>query len=194
MLIYLVSGNEGGWAELGDGFISAQDAELGADAILLVGAGSAGPGEFQRVSAPRVATSRNGRVTGAYSFWVGDLGVKAHVAQVDDYNLDAPRRGNSPDGMERLVNALDAEAALIDGLGELKEEEARRTITDRTAGLAEGIDKNDLKRAFHSTTTHSRSILVNGRQSWLQRDLTDLLNTTGPIAALRLNCQVVAHL
>jgi hypothetical protein len=193
VLIYLVSGNEGGSAELGDDFISAQHAKLGADAILLVGAGSAGPGEFQRVSAPRVATSRNGRVTGAYSFWVGDLGVKAHVAQVDDYNLDAPRRGNSPDGMERLVNALDAEAALIDGLGELKEEEARRTITDRTAGLAEGIDKNDLKRAFHSMTTYSRSILVNVRQGGLQRDLTAFLNSRGPIADLRVNGKVVSQ-
>ena len=84
---------------------------------------------------PLVAVKRSGRVNGGYAYWVGDLGVKAQVALGDDYSRDSPRRGIGSDGMERMLNAQDVAEELIDGLNELKEDEARRTVSDLSTGL-----------------------------------------------------------
>jgi hypothetical protein len=197
VLNYLVSGNEGGRLERGDDMISAQNARLEENAILLVGPGTvedgAGGGDSQEVLAPRVATWKNGRETGGYAFWVGDLGVKAHVAQVDEYSLDNPRRGNSPDGMERLVNAQDTAEEKIAGLGELDDDEARRTVSHKTLGLAQNIDKDDMKVAYHHITTNSKAVLANVRQGGLQRDLTAFLHSRGRISDLRANGRIVSQ-
>ena len=61
--------------------------------------------------------------------------MKAQVALGDDYSRDSPRRGIGSDGMERMLNAQDVAEELIDGLNELKEDEARRTVSDLSTGL-----------------------------------------------------------
>ena len=199
VLSYLVSGNEGGKAELGENdLIDALDAQLENDAILLVGPGTVetggGAGDFEEVRAPRVSTlNKSGRETGGYAYWIGDLGVKAHVAQVDEYSDENPSRGNSPDGMERLVNAQDAAGERVDGLGKLEADEAYKTVTDNTLGLAQDIDKEDMKRAFHHVTTVSKAVLANVRQGGLQRDLTAFVQSRGRIPDLRANGKLVSQ-
>lgn len=172
---YLVSGNEGGRAQLGANLLDAIDARF-EDGIRLVSSGSV-LNRDEEVSAPRVATRRGGRRTGSYSFWIGDLGAKAPAGLIDHFAADAPRRGAGAEGMERLLNAQDAQEEMVTGLGEVEESEARRLVSDSTLGLAEKIDGTEVKRAFHHSTIWSKAVLANVRQPGLQRDLTAYLNT-----------------
>ena len=65
---------------------------------LLVGPGTmgtaaGGSGDSKNVVAKRVPTLDGTREVGAYAYWVGDLGIKANVGQVDRYQDNDPARG-----------------------------------------------------------------------------------------------------
>lgn len=189
VLSYLVSGNEGG---NGDEIISAVEVELPPNAITVVGPGSVSRTQDE-VKVLRVPTTDgNNEENGAYAFWVGDLGVKAHVALTDHYAYAYPRRGGGPRGMERLVNPQDVEESLIPGIRKLRAGESRRLISDRTIGLASRNTTKTFQFAFHDMTTWSRSVLANVREGGLQRDLTAFLHSNGRISDLQSDTEVLS--
>lgn len=200
VLAYLVSGNEGGRDRTGgEAYLDAVDTKLGEeDAIVLVGSGTlgkagAGGDQAGRVVAKRVPTIEGDREVGAYAYWVGDMGVKVNVGQVDRYREDDPRPGGSPDGMERLVNAQDTAEELVEGFGQIAENENERIFSERSVLLATGVEKENAKARFHDITQGSRSVMTNVRQGGLQRDLTAYLNSpTGKIPDLVVQGERIA--
>ena len=197
ILSYLISGNEGGRAELGVDLIEAEAWE--GDQIELVGDGTVATTE-EHVVAPRVST-RNDKdlVTGGYAYWVGDLGVRANVAMVDAYSLDSPVRGPNPDGMERLLNPQDTAAKQLDGINnDLTDEEVRKLFSRKTVELTDGVPSREnavrKKRAFHHLTTQSKAVLCNVRQGGLLRDLTAYIHDRrGTIRDLRADGRIVSQ-
>lgn len=184
VLNYLVSGNEGGKAQRGEDFQDAVNSSLGEDGILLLGEGTLGeeaPTE-QQVYARRVRIydgKADGLQRGSYAWWVSDLGVKANVAIVDPFQDEKPDPQGGGSGYERMLNALDGAEEKITGLGELEEDDARRTFTKNTLSLAQSMEDEAVKARFHDITTNSRSVLVNVRQGRLLRDLTVFLDSRG---------------
>lgn len=174
---YLVSGNEGGREQKGEAeFLDARDADL-EEQIVLVGPGTLGTDDDSKeVVAPLVSTFQGARKTGGYAWWVGDLGIKACVGQVDRYHAANPQRGGSADGMERLVNAQDTAEEQVEGLGNIKEDEAEKIFSEQSVALPRGVEKKEAQAHFHEITQGSRSVLTNVRQGGLQRDLTVYLN------------------
>lgn len=186
VLTYLVSGNEGGRAELAEALINAEKGDEGVENIKLVGEGSVNKTE-EYVHAPRVATKdNNNRETGGYSYWIGDLGVKANVALADPYSDIPPKRGNDPDGMQRLLNPQDTAAKQIEGINDdLDVEDKRKLVTQKMIELTDGQPSREnaekKKAGFHHMTTSSKSVLANVRQGGLLRDLTAYLQSRGEI-------------
>lgn len=184
VLNYLVSGNEGGKIQRADSFQDAVNSSLGEDGILLLGKGTLGeeaPTD-QQVYARRVRIydgKADGLQRGSYAWWVSDLGVKANVAVVDPYQSEKPTPQGGAKGMERMLNALDGAEEKITGMGELSEEDARKTFSNNTLTLAEGMEKEGVMENFHHITANSRSVLTNVRQGRLLRDLTAFLDARG---------------
>lgn len=200
VLAYLVSGNEGGRDQLGEeNFLDAVTTKLPTDEqIVLVGPGTlgeaaAGSGDSRQVVAKRIPTRKDSREVGAYAYWVGDLGIKANVGQVDRHQDNTPRRGGNADGMERLLNAQDTAEEFVANLGTIAAGEADRIISEQSIALAQGVAKENAQARFHDITQGSRSVLTNVRQGGLQRDLTAFLNSpTGKIPDLTVSRERIA--
>ncbi|MBN8456887.1 MAG: hypothetical protein J0M04_03510 [Verrucomicrobia bacterium] len=182
VLAYLVSGNEGvrtGKAD--DGYLDALGTRLSEkERVVLVGPGTLGNQAFdsgtdRQVVAKRVPTFRDERKSGAYAFWVGDLGVKANVGLVDRHH-DSVAEPGSPNGSQRLLNAQDTASEYAGGLGRIKENEAERMCSEQSIALAKEVTKPKAQPLFHDITRESRSVLTNVRHGGLQRDLTVYLN------------------
>ena len=197
VLSYLVSGNEGGRAELGADLIEALVWD-GEDQIELVADGTVSTTE-EYVVAPRVATRDDyGRETGGYAYWIGDLGVRANVGLVDAYALDDPTRGQKADGMERILNPQDTSAKELDGINEdLTDDEVRKLVSRKTVELTDGQPSREnalrKKRAFHHMTTQSKSVLCNVRQGGLLRDLTAYIHSRGAVRGLQADGRTVSQ-
>ena len=200
VLAYLVSGNEGGRDQVGEeNFLNAVTTKLPADEqIVLVGPGTlgdaaGGSGDSKQVVAKRIPTMKGSREVGAYAYWVGDMGIKASVGQVDRYNGVDPQRGGNADGMERLLNAQDTAEEFVGDLGSIAVDEADRIVSEQSISLAQGVDKDSARAHFHDITQGSRSVLTNVRQGGLQRDLTAFLNSpTGKIPDLTVSGERIA--
>ena len=202
VLAYLVSGNEGGRDQVGEGtFLDAVTTELPADEqIVLVGPGTLGDAvggsvDSKQVVAKRVPTmdGTGTREVGAYAYWVGDMGIKASLGQVDRYHEIDPQRGGDAGGMERLLNAQDTAEEFVTGLGSIAVDESDRIVSEQSIALAQGVNKDSARAHFHDITQGSRSILTNVRQGGLQRDLTAFLNSPdGEIPDLTVDGEPIA--
>ena len=202
VLAYLVSGNEGGRDQVGEGtFLDAVTTELPADEqIVLVGPGTLGDAvggsvDSKQVVAKRVPTmdGTGTREVGAYAYWVGDMGIKASLGQVDRYHEIDPQRGGDAGGMERLLNAQDTAEEFVTGLGSIAVDESDRIVSEQSIALAQGVNKDSARAHFHDITQGSRSILTNVRQGGLQRDLTAFLNSPdGKIPDLTVGEDLIA--
>ncbi|MEE2734446.1 MAG: hypothetical protein VYC57_03720, partial [Verrucomicrobiota bacterium] len=197
VLSYLVSGNEGGRVELGVDLIEAEAWE--GEQIELVGDGTVATTE-EYVVAPRVTTRNDkDRETGGYAYWIGDLGVRANIAMVDAYSLDAPARGPNPDGMERLLNPQDTAGKQLEGINnDLTDQEVRKLFSRKTVELTDGVPSREnalrKKKAFHHMTTQSKAVLCNVRQGGLLRDLTAFVHDRrGTIRDLRADGRIVSQ-
>lgn len=182
VLNYLVSGNEGG-RDRGDQsppWLDARSADLGGDAIRLVGKGSvADPAEEVLVKRIPVQSQTGG----TYAYWVGDLGVKALVGRGDAHGGQA--LGGGADGLERMVHSQDVEEELLPDFGSIGKDETQRVISRATLNLLPTVTDLGPKKNYHAITAHSRSVLANVRDGGLQRDLTAYLQSTGSIPELR---------
>ena len=189
---YLVSGNEGGKEKMTGRrrFLDALNANLGDDneQVNLVGPGSVND-KLDQVYVKRVATEKekllpNGtreyRDLGGYGFWIGSLGAKAAVS-VADRHRDTAIDYSRGDGVQRLINAQDVEAAVIDGIADVVEGEAAKLITLNTMALVHKKNKEGIKDNFHTITGYSRGVLANVRDGGLKRDLTAYLIGDGSI-------------
>lgn len=182
---FLVSGNEGsrGRGRRPAGWLDARNAELGQEAVVLVGGGSVAE-PAARVEVKRVALGISSASTaaGSYAFWVGDLGVKANVALADAHRGKDP--GTGAGGLERMVHAQDAEEELAGSFGRIGADEAGRVASYPTFDLLDGVAEDGTRRHFHDLTVYSRSVLANVRDGGLQRDLSAYLQGSGTIAPL----------
>jgi hypothetical protein len=202
VLAYLVSGNEGGRKRTGNqAFLDAVTTKLTPkEEIVLVGPGTlgaaaAGSGDSKNVVAKRIPTRNSTREVGAYAYWVGDLGIKANVGQVDRHQQGNPQRGADAAGMERLLNAQDIAEEFVanPNLGTIAVDETDRIVSEQSVALAKGVAKNNAQAHFHDITQSSRSVLTNVRQGGLQRDLTAFLNSpTGKVPDLVMDGARVA--
>lgn len=199
VLAYLVSGNEGTRASKPESaFIDALTTRLPEnETIVLVGPGTLGSeavasGTAKQVVAKRVSTTDGSRPSGAYAYWVGDVGVKANVVQVDRFSSTKPKPG-AADGMQRLLNAQDTAEEMILGFGRIEDSEAARICSEKSIGLAKETPKPKVQARFHDITRESRSVLANVRLGGLQRDLTAYLNDAdGKIPELKVAGKQVA--
>ena len=157
------------------------------NSILLVGAGSAGdqdtdtddPAALRRVRAGLVELPREAAqnfAPGAYSWWVGDEGVKARI------NLPAPAPTEAvPEATLLSMHAATSQRA---GLGwsprlAAAEEDAakgRRWLTTAMLStIVGGPPAQDVKPSFHHLTTWSAGVLADVRAGGLKKDLSLLL-------------------
>ena len=191
---YLVSGNEGGKGKMSGKrqFLDAINANLGNgdEQVNIVGPGSVNNLDDQvfvkRVSTEKEKLLPNGtkdyRDLGGYGFWVGSLGAKAAVS-VADTHREKTIDGKGG-GIQRLINAQDVEAAVIDGIADVVEDEAAKLITLNTMALVHPRNKEAIKDNFHNITGYSRGVLANVRDGGLKRDLTAYILSDGSIPDL----------
>ena len=192
---YLVSGNEGGKDRMTGRrlFLDAINAELGndEDQINLVGSGSVNDLD-DHVYVKRIPTEKekllpNGtkeyRETGGYGYWIGSHGAKAAVS-VADRHRDIESDFKNGKGVQRLINAQDVEAAVIDDIADVVEDEAAKLITLNTMALVHSRNQAGIKNNFHNITGYSRGVLTNTRDGGLKRDLTAYLSGNGTISDL----------
>ncbi len=165
----------------------------GEEAVLLVGAGTAGDADVSGyVAAPLVninvspATvpgldpSGSAVRLGRYAYWIGDEGVKARLNGVDPYvtptqamkdaDIDA-----APDSVYRLMAPQRLGVEQIAGLAQYPVNDDRlRQVVDlnQAAMLAPGPAGAAFQAAFHDVTSASVSVLADGLRGGLKRDLT----------------------
>ena len=199
VLMYLVSGNEGGKQQKGAAFLDAIDSILQEDEkVTMVSIGTYGTKKEadttpKDVFAKGVNIRNDDRIDGRYAWWVGDMGVKANVGLVDRYSGIAPQRGGNSDGMERLMNPQDTGEEYMQGMNEFNDDAREKMFSEQTVSVPANIDKIDAQARFHDLTVGTRSVLTNVRQGGLQRDLTVYLHSpTGVIPDLRAQGHISA--
>lgn len=164
-----------------------------ADAVLLVGAGTAGAAAASGyVAAPLVdinvspATVPGLDPTGAdvrlgrYAYWIGDESVKARLNVADPYvtPTDAMAAENvdpAPDSVYRLMAPQRLGVEQIAGLEQypVNGSKVRQVLELNQAGLvAPGLDRTALQAVFHDVTSASFSVVADGLRGGLKRDLT----------------------
>ena len=163
------------------------------DAVLLVGAGSAGDTDASGyVAAPLVDISVAAATVpgmdpdgadvrlGRYAYWIGDEGVKARLNVVDPYvtPTDAMKVADvdpAPDSVYRLMAPQRLGVEQIAGLAQypVNTEKLRQVLELNQAALMEaGPGRAALQAAFHDVTSDSFSVLADGLRGGLKRDLT----------------------
>ena len=187
----LVSGNEGGQARASEYLRASEDLPGDEeDQVTVVGEGSVGT-KADDTDYVRVKKVRKADLTGAYGYWVGDLGVKANVGLVDRHSDQRVSQGRA-DGMERLYNAQKVEAEVMEGMNKINEEDAAKIVSQSSLVLAAGAAKEDVQKLFHETTADSLGIMVNVRDGGLKRDLTHYLEE-GAVADLNVGGEIVSR-
>ena len=177
LLAQLVSGNENGIR-----YTAEREEGDGANEEVLVGKGSVGgsPANAEAiVRAPKVTIgdSANGKVSGEYAWWVGDLGTKANVATADHF---AEKSGST---IRRLQIAQDFSVAAASA-EDTKNEDRARFVSPREFGLHTGGDPKAATEHFHDLTTDSESVLADVRDGGLKKDLTAYLLGNGNVSDL----------
>lgn len=177
-----------------------------ADAVLLVGPGTAGtttvnvagytePAEDRYVVAPLVDIGGiNDGLSGRYGYWVGDESIKARVNLVDPYASRSNTTGTSQQATEaryRLMTAPRSGAELIGANAADFPLKPYLTDATQTGGTADRIlhyselpfltpnpesTKERIRTRFQSLTTFSEGILADSLNGGLRQDLTHLLS------------------
>lgn len=165
----------------------------GADAVLLVGASSAGAAEIAGyVAAPLVdidvaaamvpgadASGAPVRV-GRYAYWVGDEGVKARLNLADPFVAPTDAMAGAgvvaaPDSVYRLMAPQRFGVEQLAGWDEypVNADRLRRVLDPAQVRLvASGVGSSALQTAFHDLTSESFSVLADSLRGGLKRDLT----------------------
>jgi len=177
-LTTLVSGNEAGFVYFDGSVPQVPDGE---EMIELVGEGSVGSHErTDRVSAPEVPLTKDGKLRGSYAWWVGDLGTKANIS-----TRDASERSEAKLAELRpLLLAQDASLSGQPDHAELADSVRGRLTTTSQLALDSG-DPDSTRKLFHDLTTDSVGLLVDVREGGLKKDLTAYLESSGKINDLR---------
>ena len=155
---WLVSHPEAGKYE------TALSATPAADAVVLCGAGSAGPDPANHVKASRVQVRSGTRVTGNYAWWVDDESQKAR--------LDLKPRGAAGTVGEAQVFASHTGRAGIEKMEGMADFDTTPASLDKmvTTGQA-GISAAAASRHFHDLTAYSMGLLTDVRSGGFKSDL-----------------------
>ncbi len=147
-------------------FNAALDAAPTADAIALVGEGTAGVNSERHVRVSPVPIIENGQVAGRYAWWVSDESLKArlnHNQRPDAGSFEQAQTVSGQlgrPGVERMaqMGALDLNP---DSIGKM--------ITLNQAGISAGQDA--VREHFHDITTYSMGLHTDVRWGGFKRDL-----------------------
>jgi len=180
---YLVSGNEGGLRT--NPMIPFRPGNRNeSNGVIVVGDGSTNGDPEDRVLVPPVGIFEEQELVGRYAFWVGDLGVKAHVAVANRHDPS-----QSPQKFLPLLGGVGPESGGIesDAGARIRFDEMTksRLISNRSIELAHRNGREWLRSGFHDITVHSQRVLVNVREGRLQRNLSVFLNRDEDIEPLR---------
>jgi hypothetical protein len=151
--------------------------------VQLVGPGTVGvENAASEVYAPQVALAANAQKTGHYSWWVGDLGVKANVATPDAFESKQPDPADpAAGGWFRLMTSQEADASTLADATVLDGALKRRLASEQTARLVNSAKPVAATRYFHDFTTHSEGLLADMANGGLKRDLTAYFTSNGRI-------------
>ena len=165
----------------------------GEDAVLLVGAGTAGSADAGGyVAAPlvdfRVAPAHVPGLgpsgadvrLGRYAYWIGDEGVKARLNVVDPYvtptaAMTTANVGAATDSVYRLMAPQRLGVEQLAGFAGYPVENASlRQVIDpsQAAMVPSGPSREALQAAFHDVTSASMSVVADALRGGLKRDLT----------------------
>jgi hypothetical protein len=165
----------------------------GEEAVLLVGAGTAGGAdasgyvaaplvdiEVSPTTVPGLDPSGGDVRLGRYAYWIGDEGVKARLNVADPYvtpteAMAAADVDPAPDSVYRLMAPQRLGVEQIAGFAQYPVNEARlrQVLELNQAGLvAPGLSRAAFQAAFHDVTSDSFSVLADGLRGGLKRDLT----------------------
>jgi hypothetical protein len=165
----------------------------GADAVVLVGAGTAGDADatgyvavplvdinVSPVIVPGLAPSGANVRLGRYAYWIGDEGVKARLNVADPYVTPTEAMNDADidaasDSVYRLMSPQRFGVEQLAGFSQYPVNEARlRQVLELTqAALIEpGPGQAVFQAAFHDVTSASVSVLADGLRGGLKRDLT----------------------
>lgn len=174
LLAQLVSGNENKLE-----FPADSPSGNDEDFELLVGKGSLGSGgeEGSFVRVPKVKIGAANQPSGAYAWWVGDLGTKANIATPDRF---AEKSGQGAE-TRRLQIAQDFSAAAAGG-DETGNGVRSKLVTPAEYTLHAEEDRDGTR--FHAFTTDSESVIADVREGGLKKDLTPYLLGSGSIGGL----------
>jgi hypothetical protein len=144
-----------------------------ADAVRLVGSGSATTNPADQVFAPRVSIKN-----GSYAWWVADDGCKAR------FNLPPAPDGTaavSPAWLNPAQQGISAMTGL-DQYESIPAADLTKSVSRRNADLTEAAQAGALKEHFHDLSFHSAGVLADTQNGGLRRDLTAFI-ATGTLAA-----------
>ncbi|MBC2595580.1 hypothetical protein H5P28_15035 [Ruficoccus amylovorans] len=154
LLTYLVSGNENALV------LDAEDAELGANAIIMV----AGNGS---TDAPEILAQKVTIADGnsAYAYWISDEGIKAKI-NLPDISSQEVDIVNQP-----LLAPSQYGITQVDGLSAFPSDSPQLS-TILTLESLELLTEADPTDYFHDLTTYSFGVLSDARHGGLKKDLT----------------------
>jgi len=169
------------WLVSGEQDASAIDPE---ERITLMQTRSSGsnPEPAVEVSKVKVATA-DGKPTGNYAWWTGDLGVRANIATKDPRSDIAAIPSSPADGgLYRVMASQAAEMSMMSGEAQLAEDDYGRLATAGTTSLTEAGPDWSNEHAF-DFTVNSRGVLADVASGGLKRDLTAYFSSGGTVHA-----------
>ena len=145
---------------------SVMEPENETDLITLVGSGSVLE-NIDHVKLPLVDLSDSDRITGGYTYWIGDDGIKASYS-TPTLNDNAWNKA----GLLATAATSGVSGLQIDGYDDLNEGQISNSAVSRKT-ISLPLGQTDLPRElFHDVTPQSISLLTNTRLGGMKKDLS----------------------
>lgn len=185
-LTYLVSGNEGLLQK--DGNVNFQDAmttSLGVDDSVELLKMDFAQTDHRRVKAKLCDVQKAGQTyaSGAYAWWVRDLGSSAKVSVPDSYAGKKADPKNSGDGgYFRLLAAAEAPAKFVHDSLDVKASDIGKILNTSQLGIKGRLPEAayaSSREHWHDISTYGYGVLANVRTGKLRRNLSSYLERVG---------------
>ena len=184
---YLVSGNEGG-RKNSHQFQDAVNQDLADQNSVDLVVKKFPIGDLRRVRVKKVHRKKEGRLEGAYAWWVRDLGVAAKINIADPYH-DKQVNPGSPDdgGYYRLLASQASNPLGLDPAFDMDPDQMEKILSSAQLALLGGSSGEASDEYWHDLTTYGYGVLANTRTGKLKRNLSDYLNRSGRDGRVRVH-------
>ena len=163
---------------------SAAPGSPGGERIELVGDGSVGERDEDRVEVPLVEVAADAGERGRMAWWTGDLGTRADISVEDPYADRLPDPGRPANGAyHRLLASQQAEESAMEGELDLADGLKSRLLSRQSVELGDAAGNEWSRRHFHDYTVRSSGVLADVREGGLKADLSVFLESEGEIPA-----------